>query len=197
MTSVRQVVFLGAGLDMRVFRFAESNPALQFFEVDLPEMLEERERVIAGIDAGSVIRHSVAADFRRDDIADKILSTTPFNPELPTLFVYEGCSMYFDREENRRIISNVWQLGKNRASKFWSDFVTTAVVDGKTNRPEIEAFVDQMDELGESFVFGTDQPAEFLRACGCRQARSITCRNHMRSPEPIYDAYQFCVGGNC
>lgn len=194
---IEQVILLGAGLDMRTFRFGKHDPSIRFFEIDLPEMLEERERVICEFVSGSNLRrYPVAADFRKDDVAAEVLAKTPFDPSLPTLIVYEGCSMYFSESENKKIISNVWQLAGNEHSRIWADFVTTAVVDGNTNSPEIETFLKQMDDLGESFVFGTNAPAEFLHACGCTQGVKTTCREHLVSSESIFDVYQFCVGKN-
>lgn len=197
---IDQVVLLGAGLDMRTFRFGKQNPSIRFIEIDLPEMLEERERVIKEFSPDNNLhrfplrRFPVAADFRKDDVAAKVIAETPFDSSLPTLFVYEGCSMYFSETENQKIISNIWQLAGNQYSRIWTDFVTTSVVGGNTNRPEIEAFLDQMDDLGESFVFGTDSPVEFLQNCGCSDGAKVTCREHLDSSEPIFDVYQFCVG---
>ena len=194
---VAQVVLLGAGLDMRTFRFGKLDPTIRFFEIDLPEMLEERERVIGEFaKTADFFRFPVPADFRTDDIASAILAQAPFDPQLPTLIVYEGCSMYFSQAENQQIISNVWQLAKNSNSRIWADFVTNAVVDGNTNRPEVAAFLKQMDDLGESFVFGTNSPGEFLESCGCARGRMTTSREHLGSAEPIFDVYQFCVGQN-
>lgn len=199
MPDVEQVVLLGAGLDMRPFRFADRSPEIRFFEIDLPEMLQERERVISEMKIESklkdVVRYSIAADFLRDKLSEKILNNSPFDPKLPTLFVYEGCSMYFSSEQNNQLLKDVWTLAQHPSSKLWCDLVTSAAVDGKTNRPEITAFLARMDDLGESFVFGCDHPGEFAKSIGCDQAQSETCREFIESAEPIFDVYQFCVGG--
>ena len=49
---LKQVVLVGAGLDMRSIRHAADLPDVTFFEVDLPEMIAERERVTKLLAAG-------------------------------------------------------------------------------------------------------------------------------------------------
>ena len=197
MQGIQQVVMLGAGLDMRPFRFTNHSPEIQFFELDLAEMLEERERVIAEIGEfqfESPQRFSIAADFLKDDVADLLLAQSSFDPAAKTLFVYEGCSMYFTHQENLRLLRNVWKLAKHPESQIWCDLVTQSVVSGETTRPEITAFLNRMDDLGESFIFGSNDPHEFLASVGCQATQWKTCRQFLGAEEPIFDVYRFCVG---
>jgi len=197
MQNVEQVVMLGAGLDMRPFRFANRSPEIKFFEIDLPEMLEERDRVISGMEDARLEvpkRFSIGADFLKDEVAERLLEQSPFDPNKKTLFVYEGCSMYFTEEENLRLLRNVWKLAKHPESQIWCDLVSKSVVSGKTNRPEITAFLTRMDDLGESFIFGSDDPSGLLASIGCQNADSNTCRKFLKTDEPIFDVYQFCIG---
>ena len=197
MGDVQQVVMLGAGLDMRPFRFTDRSPEIKFFELDLPAMLEERERVIAEMGEAKLDgpqRISIAANFLEDNVADLLMAQSSFDPKAKTLFVYEGCSMYFTREENLRVLRDVWKLAKHPESQLWCDLVSQSVVSGETTRPEITAFLNSMDDLGESFIFGSDDPSELLAAIGCRSSQSKTCRSFLQADEPIFDVYQFCVG---
>jgi len=197
MQNIEQAVMLGAGLDMRPFRFANRSPEINFFEIDLPEMLEERERVITVMEGSQLEgpkRFSIGADFLKDDVAERILGQSPFDPTKKTLFVYEGCSMYFTEVENLRLLRNVWKLAQHPESQIWCDLVTQSVVNGETNRPEIVAFLNRMDDLGESFIFGSDDPAGLLTSIGCQTADANTCRSFLETDEPIFDVYQFCVG---
>ena len=196
MPGLEQVVMLGAGLDMRPFRFGNRTPELSFFEVDLPEMLLERERVVQELDEANrdIKRYPVGADFLKDDVAARILAQTPFDPKLKTLFIYEGCSMYFSLEENTRLLQNIWKLAGHDESQIWCDVVTESVVKGETNRPEITEFLKRMGDLGESFVFGYDRPDDLLKSIGCSSATVTSCQNFLKTEEPIFDVYQFCVG---
>ena len=199
-TDFEQVVMLGAGLDMRPFRICESAPGIRYFEVDLPEMLVERKRVVDEIfnelnKGKHVPRQMIPANFLEAGLDDKILSQSDFDPSKPTLFVYEGCSMYFSDSENIQILESVRRLAKNKRSKIWCDFVTTNVVTGKTDRREIESFLQRMDDMGESFVFGCDLPEEFLSRCGWSVRSSQTAAGYLKANDGVFDVYQFCVGG--
>ena len=54
--NLQQVVLMGAGLDMRPFRLCHKMGRPTFFEVDLPEMLEERTRVISQLQDRPVVQ---------------------------------------------------------------------------------------------------------------------------------------------
>ena len=103
--------------------------------------------------------------------------------------------MYFSDSENIQILKSVRRLAKNKRSKIWCDFVTTNVVTGKTDRPEIESFLQRMDDMGESFVFGCDSPEEFLSRCGWNVRNSQTAAGYLKANDGVFDVYQFCVGG--
>jgi len=138
----------------------------------------------------------IPANFLHDDVPQKLLEHPQFDPNRPTAFIYEGCSMYFDEQQNQTLLRGVWDLAKHPDSKIWCDLVTTAVVNSETERPEVEQFLSRMDDLGETFIFGADAPEEFLNSIGCRAAQSKTCREYLDTDETIFDVYQFCVGGN-
>ncbi len=192
--NLKQVVILGAGLDMRPFRLFAEGPKPTYFELDLPEMLEERTRVISQMkDRPDVRRRMVAADFKRDDIASLLLEHPDFDPELPTVIVYEGCSMYFSPAENRRILTSASQLLGHRDSRIWCDFVTRCVVDGTSQHPEVAKFLEGMDELGERFIFGCDQPSEVMESCGFGKTQTTPSGEYLESDDSLLLEYQFAV----
>ncbi len=164
MTSVRQIVLAGAGLDMRSIRHAGQLPDVTFFELDLPEMIAERDRVTKMLDWDfRDQRVMIPADFKRDNISTVLRNHPRFDATLPTLIVFEGCSMYFSEAENRAIFGSFLDIMENPDSRLWVDFVNTAVVTRRTNNQRIIGFLEGMDSLGESFIFGTDEPKSF---CG-------------------------------
>lgn len=191
---LQQVVLLGAGLDMRPFRLFANDRKPTYFELDLPEMLEERTRVISQMeDRPDVRRRLVAADFKQDEIASLLLSHPDFDPSLPTAVVYEGCSMYFSDAENRRILSSASALLRHRSSRIWSDFVAQRVVDGTAEHPEIAKFLLGMEELGERFVFGCDDPASLMRQCGFAKTTTTAAGQFLQADDPVLSVYQFAV----
>lgn len=194
--NLRQVVLVGAGLDLRPVRLAAEFPRVQFFEMDLPEMLEERERIIAQIpSAESSRRTAVAVDFRTDDINDVLVRTPGFNPGIPTLYIYEGCSMYFTESENGRILSSIRSLMCHPLSRLWIDVVNTDVAEGRATDAGIAGFLDGMEELGERFVFGVDDAASWLRSLGFGSIRYRTCGDYLKESDPVYATYSFAVAG--
>lgn len=194
---LKQVVVLGVGLDMRPFRLFEPLGQPTFFELDLPEMLEERSRVIAQMkDRPMVSRRMLASDFKRDDVGEMLLSHPDFDPRQPTGFIYEGCSMYFSGEENRRTLESVSKAMHHPDSRLWSDWVTSDVVQGRTRNKGIQKFLDGMDELGERFIFGCDAPDNFLSS-SFSDTQMTSAQEYLESSDPALSTYRFAVSATC
>jgi methyltransferase (TIGR00027 family) len=196
--NLRQVVMLGAGLDMRPFRDSFKELGLRYFEVDLPEMLGERERICREIPGWeSVDRTPVAANFLTDDVATRLMDCERFDPALPTLFIYEGCSMYFDEQVNQRMIRSARSLMNNPDSRLWMDLVDRKAIDGSANEPAVEEFLRRMSDLGESFTYGISNPAEMLNRGGMSLEVAATTSDlfsHIGdSDKSVLDLYNFTV----
>lgn len=194
MRGLRQVVLLGVGLDMRPFRMHERLGEPMFFELDLAEMLEERSRVIAQMNAGHAIqRRMVAIDFKQDDVAECLLKHPEFDASLPTAFIYEGCSMYFDAEQNRQVLMSVRRAMGHTDSRLWCDLVSEAVVEGTTMIPEIAKFLAGMEALGEKFIFGVNHPADLLAQCGFSGSSVISAQQYLNNDDRAFSTYRFAV----
>ncbi len=195
---LQQVVMLGAGLDMRPFRDSFRERHLQYFELDLPEMLGERERVCREIQGWEQVdRTPIASNFLIDDIAAKLNECSSFDPDLPTLFIYEGCSMYFNHDVNMQLIRGVQSLMTNSDSRLWVDFVNQDAIDGTADEPAVEAFLERMSDLGESFTFGVVKPDEILQQCGLKLETATTTSEMFAHVCPnaksVLDLYWFTV----
>ncbi|MBC7967885.1 MAG: YiiD C-terminal domain-containing protein [Fuerstia sp.] len=191
---LKQVVLVGAGLDMRSIRHASNLPAVTFFEVDLPEMIAERERVTKLLPLEfSDRRVMLSANFKIDDLTQVIGQHPRFDASVPTVFVFEGCSMYFSAAENQRIFRELLELVQNPLSCVWSDFVNTAVVTGRTNNLHITRFLEGMESLGEAFIFGTDDPTEWLESLGYNFVESITAGEYLNENDAVLNTYSFAV----
>ena len=92
-SGIRQYVILGAGFDSRPYRLA--GPGCKVFEVDHPATGRvKRQRVAkAGLDASDVTW--VGVDFLRQDTRQRLVAEG-LDPGLPTLFTWEGVTMYLD-----------------------------------------------------------------------------------------------------
>ncbi len=90
-----QFVIAAAGYDGRSLRYA--TPGGRWFELDHPStQADKRDRLARlGITAPGVT--FVSADFRTDDVADR-LRTTGLDGAAPTLFTVEGVVAYLDHD---------------------------------------------------------------------------------------------------
>ena len=191
-----QVVFLGVGLDMRPFRLASRFSQTPLFEIDLPWMLAERDLVVSGLQAEvSLCRHAIPADFTTDDVALKLLQHPEFDPARLTLVIYEGCSMYFSDQQNRRLLSGFSSILKHRDSSVWTDMVTRSIVEGTNVEAGVSAFLSRMNELGERFVFGSDEPQQYLKLCGFQCVHAVNVQDYLGSEDGILANYQFATAG--
>jgi methyltransferase (TIGR00027 family) len=104
----RQVVLLAAGLDTRAFRLAW--PAgVRLFELDLPEVLAFKERVLAAQAAvPRCERTLLPGDLRRDWPA--ALVKAGFEPAVPAAWLAEGLLIYLSADQAARLLSAVGEL---------------------------------------------------------------------------------------
>jgi methyltransferase (TIGR00027 family) len=188
----KQLVFVGVGFDLRVFRLLDEQRDIQIFELDLPYMLAEREKLMARIeDLPHLRRTSVGINLQLEDL-QKRLRENGFNPALSSFFILEGASMYFEEIVNREIFLSIRQLMENGASLLWVDMVARSVIDGATGFTEVENFVSGMEKLGEPFVFGVENPAVYFSNLGF-EIVSRTPSNVYRPAltDPVFGLYEF------
>ncbi|MEV8069001.1 SAM-dependent methyltransferase [Streptomyces sp. NPDC085995] len=104
-----QVVLLAAGLDTRAHRL-DWRPDTRLFELDLPPVLDFKERVL-GREAAEARceRTAVAADLLGDDWPDRLLGAG-FDPARPTAWLAEGLLVYLAEHEAAHLLSTVGAL---------------------------------------------------------------------------------------
>lgn len=133
---VRQLVLLGAGLDTRAFRL-DWPPSCRVFEVDLPEMVGFKQRVLT--DAGALPgceRIVVPADLTADWSGP--LTAAGLNTSAPSAWIAEGVLMYLSTEHNEQVLSRVGEL-----SAPGSRLALTTL-----SRQRLEQIKDRLDRAG-------------------------------------------------
>ena len=166
-----QVVLLGAGLDARAARFAQ--PGVRFFEVDQPasqaEKLE-RIRTLEGypVDAATY----VACDFEKDDFLDRLVQAG-FDAASPSLILWEGVTYYLQESAIRATLRRI-ATGCAPRSVLLFDHFTRGFVEGASRADADQQTRALVEELGERFVFGTNDPLPMLYEEGFRHVRSIS-----------------------
>ena len=91
-----QVVLLGTGYDTRPWRLGAHHAGVRWFGVDHPATLGRRRRRLA--DMAGPDRVEVPVDFRTDDLHTR-LAEAGHRPDEPTVWVWEGVSMYLSRDQ--------------------------------------------------------------------------------------------------
>lgn len=103
-----QVVLLAAGLDTRAFRLSWPH-RVRVFELDLPEVLEFKQQVLAGQSATPVCeRIAIPADLR-EDWSGKLLAAG-FQRTVSTVWLPEGLLIYLSHGEAARMLIAVGEL---------------------------------------------------------------------------------------
>jgi methyltransferase (TIGR00027 family) len=121
--NAEQVVVLGAGYDMRAYRFARELGDRPVFEVDYPATSQRRARILARHrgELPSADVRIVEMDFQADSLSDR-LRGAGFRQGTRTFFVWEGVAMYLSREAVKHTLTELRELsaaGSKIALDLW------------------------------------------------------------------------------
>jgi len=176
LTSIDQVVILGAGYDCRAYRIPALAP-LPVFEVDHPDTLGEKQRRLAGHDVAHV--RFVGTDFDRRSAADA-LAATDYEVARRTFFIWEGVTNYLSATA---VDATFRWLGTAAAgSTVAFTYVHRSVLDAPGTFEGAEDLLRELVRLGEPWTFGLD-PAEtraYLRARGLTLVEDLGADEYRR-----------------
>ena len=170
-SALKQVVLLGAGLDTRAARLA--TPGVQFFEVDHPASQRDKREGLARL-AGYPVDAAryVACDFERDDFLVQ-LSRAGFRADEPSLVLWEGVTPYLQEDAVRATLRRV-ATGFDSGTVLIFDHFLKRVVEAEAAPVKDVSTRAFVEELGERFVFGTNDPIPMLYEAGFRHVRSLS-----------------------
>lgn len=135
-----QVVLLAAGLDTRAFRL-DWPPGVRLFEIDLPEVLTFKEKVLDGQGAVQRCERAVVpADLREDWTT--WLTAAGLRPSEPTAWLVEGLLIYLSGEEAVRLLAAVGQLSApgSRISFERGDIADAALLTEARQMPAMDEY---------------------------------------------------------
>ena len=158
-SDIRQIVFVAAGMDTRAFRL-DWPAGATVYEVDFPALLSEKRRRLTDLCARPrVERREVAVDLRRDWLPE--LEAAGFDRGRPTLWITEGLMFFLTPDQATGLLC---ALGSASAPGSWLgvDFVSQALL----RSPFSREFRRNLEEDGTPWLFGTDEPEEYLAAIG-------------------------------
>lgn len=130
-----QIVNIACGLDTRFYRV--DNGKLHWFNLDLPEIIEIRNKIFN--ESGRIL--NIGCSVLDSAWVEKIAA------DRKTLFIIEGLSMYFSKEQNAKMLEII---GKNfKDSTVFLECLAKKWV----NREKIEKSIQN---TGAKFIFGAD-----------------------------------------
>lgn len=128
------VVILGAGYDTRCYRLDSIMYKKNVFcyEVDAPGTQQIKRDALkeANIDCGNV--KFVSCDFESEDWLDSLQNQSNFNPDLPTVFVWEGVTMYLELDVVKSTISQISHCGIGSCIAF--DYIFSECMNEKAKK---------------------------------------------------------------
>jgi len=167
LTGIAQFVILGAGFDTRAFRLPKDT-RVRSFEVDAPKTQAIKREILekAGIDSTGVT--FVAADLEKEDWLTRLVDAG-FDPGTPALFLWEGVTVYLEKEAVEATLRTIGSTAKGSVVAF--DYSTTEPLESKALYWRYARAATTA--AGEPVKFGVDSTppsrerlAELLRSCG-------------------------------
>jgi methyltransferase (TIGR00027 family) len=122
---IRQAVILASGLDTRAYRMTWPE-GTTVFEIDQPEVIEFKTRVLADLDATPSATHRTVAIDLRDDWP-KALRDSGFDPTQPTAWIAEGLLIYLPPDAQDRLLDNITALSA-AGSRIATEHMSTSTL---------------------------------------------------------------------
>jgi methyltransferase (TIGR00027 family) len=168
LSSIDQLVILGAGLDTRAYRLP-AGTRVRCFEVDTPWTQPFKRAMLkrAGVDTSGVTY--VPADFEREDWFEQLVGAG-FDSNQPTFFLWEAVTMYLDRAAVERTLRTIAGTARGSAVAF-DYFSTEQLVDrsifGRYSHVVLKLVGEPMGTFGlDNTPPAREHAAEFVASCG-------------------------------
>ncbi|MCJ1680411.1 SAM-dependent methyltransferase [Streptomyces sp. APSN-46.1] len=157
--SIQQVVLIAAGMDTRAFRLTWPK-GTEVFEVDHGPLIAEKRRRLDALGAEAATdRREVSADLTQEWLPD--LEKAGFDPARPTLWIAEALTFFLTEEQAAGLL-RLLASASAPGSRLAFDILGKALLRSPFSKP----FLDTLAADGTPWIFGTDQPEEFLTANG-------------------------------
>lgn len=172
---VKQVVILGAGLDSRAYRFREAMPRVHFFEVDLPDMQnQKKDQVIKILGALPSNVTYVPIDFNKETLKT-VLEKTGYKASLKTYFIFEGVTYYIIEEGVSSTINFIAQNSAPGSSVIFDYMVKRVIKGDYSGCPDMEEPMRDVANIGEPWIFGMekDEAQQFVHERGLKVLSDI------------------------
>lgn len=172
---VTQYVILGAGLD--TFAQRHSRRDIEVFEIDQTETQAWKKQRLSELGyAQATWPHFVGVNFESGESWYEKLKASGFNPELPTVIVSTGVSMYLSREANLATLKQVATLASG--STFAMTFMLKLELLEPKERGIMEFVMKRAAESGTPFVslFKPEEIQSLAAEAGFKSSRYVSAR---------------------
>ena len=196
---IRQIVFCGIGQDYRGMRYGEliRQYAVTVFELDLPDMMCLREKVKQGIlhaNPNLILpeTHALPIDFGSQHVSEVLLSCRAFDPNVPTLYIWEGVSYYLTSEMMKLFFQDIHQLMRKSTTfhireqhrLFFDHLIDLPKLVETANDAPAKAMLDRFAESEPLQAFlDFDQVGPYLESLGLSIEKQLC-------PPDMYKPYQ-------
>ena len=166
LSSVTQLVVLGAGFDTLSLRVSASHPGLTVLEVDHPATQAAKIEALERFDMSTGRCIFVESDLENDGVAGGLARCREYDPEAATLFVAEGLTMYLSESRIRDLLNHV--AGGSRDSRLLFTYMEERA-DGRWDFREQRFLATKwLAFRNERFTWGTSPEAlrDLVAECG-------------------------------
>ncbi|WP_031015720.1 class I SAM-dependent methyltransferase [Streptomyces sp. NRRL F-5727] len=156
---IRQVVFLAAGMDTRFYRLPWPD-GVTVYELDRPALLDAKARMLKDEPqpAGRT-RVAVPVDLTQDWTGP--LKEAGWKSDEPVLWVVEGLLFFLPEQAVRTLIATL-AAHSAPGTVLLGDVISRAAL----VNPLARDFMKALEEDGNPWLFGTEEPEELLAECG-------------------------------
>ncbi|WP_077595827.1 class I SAM-dependent methyltransferase [Oceanobacillus kimchii] len=164
---VKQYVILGAGLDTFCFRHPELHDKLDIFEVDYPATQDFKKKRLANANYQIPDNlHFVSMDFTKEFTVQNLVKER-FMPDKKTFFSLLGVSCYLTKEENARLINELFTQVPSGSSIVF-DYADDKLFEEKGMSDRVQNMVQMASASGETMksCFTYDEIEKMLENSG-------------------------------
>lgn len=199
----KQIVILGSGFDIRPLKKSKQlqqgkrNAAIysqvRFWEIDQAKVLNEKEATIDqyGLDKNATY---IRGDYTQDDFIKKLLEDG-LNPNLPTLIIWEGNSVYLEKDMIRNLFAKLCDTFSHFVIAF--NYTSQKTVDEMLEKAKVTAVESARETLWKS---GFDDINQFANEVGLkvidnRNLDDLENEYHVDHKEPEPNRFSICALG--
>jgi methyltransferase (TIGR00027 family) len=140
--TIKQVVLLGIGGDMRHYRLEQIRNAtdVHVFELDLEPVMRMRKEIVPLVDhdAPKCQIHSVSADVSDETWTQK-LQESGFRCDQPTIWVLEGLLMYLSESQVGTLLGSIASQSAD-GSRICGDVMSTGMLESPMAKPTLDVW---------------------------------------------------------